>query len=103
LERTPPADPGTWVWDLADAGVRTGSAAPAPDPGTGWTGHEKRMSADALICSHPRSGGRWLRFLLAHYLSNRHRLDWPISRESVFGIVPDHQDESARGYRAFRF
>ncbi len=61
------------------------------------------MSADALICSHPRSGGRWLRFLLADYLSARHRLDVEVTPENVFSIVPDHLDESPRGYPAYRF
>ena len=61
------------------------------------------MSADSLICSHPRSGGRWLRYLLAHYLSARHQLDWDVTPDSVFAIVPDHLEESPRGYPAFRF
>lgn len=61
------------------------------------------MHADALICSHPRSGGRWLRYLLAHYLAARHRLGVAVSPESVFGVVPDHHDERTRGYPAFRF
>lgn len=61
------------------------------------------MSADALICSHPRSGGRWLRHLLAHYLSARHRLELEVTPETVFSIVPDHLDESPRGYPAYRY
>lgn len=61
------------------------------------------MHADALICSHPRSGGRWLRFLLAHYLSARHRLGVTITPETVFGVVPDHDFSSERGYGALHF
>ncbi|MEX2570730.1 MAG: sulfotransferase domain-containing protein [Gemmatimonadota bacterium] len=61
------------------------------------------MDADALICSHPRSGGRWLRFLLAHYLAARKGLDVDVGPKNVFSIVPDHHDESRRGYPAFRY
>jgi hypothetical protein len=61
------------------------------------------MHADALICSHPRSGGRWLRFLVAHYLEARYRLGMPVTPESVFGVIPDHHPTSSRGYPAFRF
>jgi hypothetical protein len=60
------------------------------------------MNADALICSHPRSGGRWLRFLLAHYLAARNDLDLDVTPQTVFSVVPDHRQESARGYPAFR-
>jgi hypothetical protein len=61
------------------------------------------MHADTLICSHPRSGGRWLRYLLAHYLAARHRLGVEVAPSSVFGVVPDHHDEATRGYPAFQF
>ena len=61
------------------------------------------MYADALICSHPRSGGRWLRDLVADYLAARHGLDVEVTPQTVFAVVPDHQAEGARGYPAFRF
>lgn len=61
------------------------------------------MNADALICSHPRSGGRWLRYLLAHYLAARHELGVEVTPATVFSLVPDHHDEPSRGYPAFRF
>lgn len=61
------------------------------------------MHADALLCSHPRSGGRWLRYLLAHYLAAHHKLGVEVTPQTVFALVPDHHDESTRGYPAFRF
>jgi alcohol sulfotransferase len=61
------------------------------------------MPADALICSHPRSGGRWLRYLIAHYLEAHHRLDLEVTPQAVFAVVPDHHDEATRGYPAYRF
>lgn len=61
------------------------------------------MNADVLICSHPRSGGRWLRYLVAHYLAARHELETAVTPSSVFGVIPDHHEESTRGYPAFRF
>jgi len=61
------------------------------------------MHADALICSHPRSGGRWLRFLVAHYLEARHRLAFDVAPDTVFAVVPDHNQEARRGYPAYRF
>lgn len=61
------------------------------------------MHADTLICSHPRSGGRWLRYLIAHYLAARHELDTAVTPQTVFSVVPDHHDQSIRGYPAFRF
>ncbi|MQA91810.1 MAG: hypothetical protein GEU90_16570 [Gemmatimonas sp.] len=61
------------------------------------------MHAEALICSHPRSGGRWLRFLVAHYLAARYHLDIRVSPRNVFSVIPDHHEESSRGYPAFGF
>ena len=61
------------------------------------------MHADALLCSNPRSGGRWLRYLLAHYLAAHHRLDLELTPRTVFAVVPDPHEEGPRGYRAFRF
>lgn len=61
------------------------------------------MHADALLCSHPRSGGRWLRYLLAHYLAAHHKLGVEVTPQTVFAIVPDHHEERTRGYQAFRF
>ncbi len=61
------------------------------------------MDADALLCSHPRSGGRWLRYLLAHYLAAHHELGVEVTPQTVFTIVPDHHEERTRGYRAFQF
>ena len=61
------------------------------------------MHADILLCSHPRSGGRWLRYLLAHYLAARHRLGVEVTPRTVFSVVPDHVQEGPRGYRAFGF
>jgi hypothetical protein len=61
------------------------------------------MYADTLLCSHPRSGGRWLRYLTAHYLAARHRLGCAVTPQTVFEVVPDHHDDPARGYPAFRF
>ena len=61
------------------------------------------MPADALICSHPRSGGRWLRYLIAHYLAAHHRLGVEVTPQAVFSVVPDHHDEASRGYPAYRF
>ena len=61
------------------------------------------MYADVLICSHPRSGGRWLRFLVAHYLEARHQLGFDLTPQSVFAIIPDHRRDTSRGYPGFRF
>lgn len=61
------------------------------------------MPAHALICSHPRSGGRWLRYLIAHYLAGHHQLDTEVTPQTVFTLVPDHQEDLTRGYPAYRF
>lgn len=59
------------------------------------------MRADVLIGSHPRSGGRWLRYLVAHYLAGDRGLDFDLKPANVFSVVPDHDPESVRGYAAF--
>lgn len=59
------------------------------------------MNPDVLICSHPRSGGRWLRFLLGHYLTDRYRLGPSLTAERLFSVVPDHEPNPVRGYPAF--
>jgi hypothetical protein len=61
------------------------------------------MHADALLCSHPRSGGRWLRYLSAHCLAAHYQLGCEVTPQNVFSLVPDHHDEPARGYPAFGF
>lgn len=61
------------------------------------------MYADALICSHPRSGGRWLRYLVAHYLAAVRKLEIEVTPQSVFSVIPDHHEQTTRGYPAFRF
>ena len=61
------------------------------------------MHADILLCSHPRSGGRWLRYLLAHYLAAHHRLGVDVTPGTVFSVVPDHVQEGPRGYPAYGF
>jgi len=61
------------------------------------------MHADSLICSHPRSGGRWLRFLVANYLSERYDLGGTDRPENVFAIIPDHHGSSPRGYPTFQY
>jgi hypothetical protein len=61
------------------------------------------MDADTLLCSHPRSGGRWLRYLIAHYLAAHHRLDYAVTEQTAFALVPDHHGEPTRGYPAFQF
>ncbi|HEX6925832.1 MAG TPA: sulfotransferase domain-containing protein [Longimicrobiaceae bacterium] len=61
------------------------------------------MSADALICSHPRSGGRWLRYLIAHYLAAHHQLGLEVTPREVFTVVPDHHEDPVRGYPAYGF
>ena len=61
------------------------------------------MSADALICSHPRSGGRWLRYLIARYLAAHHRLGMSVMPGEVFSVIPDHHDDHLRGYPVYRF
>lgn len=58
------------------------------------------MHADALLCSHPRSGGRWLRYLVAHALASLHGVDVTVTPGTVFSLVPDHHDDPARGYPA---
>lgn len=61
------------------------------------------MPADALICSHPRSGGRWLRYLIAHYIAGHHRLGLEVTPQEVFSVVPDHHEDHARGYPVYAF
>lgn len=65
--------------------------------------NQRPMDAEVLICSHPRSGGRWLRYLLGHYLATRRRLEVPETPDRVFRIVPDHHDETRRGYPAYAY
>jgi hypothetical protein len=76
--------------------------ASLPDGTAGLLSHTC-MHPDALICSHPRSGGRWLRYLVSYYLASKHGLNFELKPDSVFAVVPDHHDEPRRGYPAFQF
>ena len=58
--------------------------------------------ADAFLCSYPKSGRTWLRYVLSHYLDEVHALGADIDLQTTFSLVPNFDGDPVRGIPAFR-
>ncbi len=57
----------------------------------------------AYLCSYPKSGRTWLRFILAHYLILAYDLAVALDFDTLFAILPNLSSSRRRGVRAYRF
>ena len=55
------------------------------------------------LCSYPKSGRTWLRFLLANYLNLFYQLGLDIDLHSYFSVLPNEGHDSLRGIDTYRF
>jgi len=55
------------------------------------------------LCSYPKSGRTWLRFILAHYFNLRHDLGLDLDFDTLFHLLPNLSTSLRRGIDAYRF
>ena len=56
-----------------------------------------------LVCSYPKSGRTWLRFILANYFNELFSLDLDVNMHSMFNIIPNKGINGLRGEPAYLF
>jgi len=55
------------------------------------------------LCSYPKCGRTWLRFILAHYLNRYYNLGLDIDLHSFFSLMPTDDHHDLKGIGAYRF
>jgi alcohol sulfotransferase len=55
------------------------------------------------LCSYPKSGRTWLRFILANYLNTVFDIGLKIDFHSLFALLPNDGYDSQRGLRAYGY
>jgi hypothetical protein len=63
----------------------------------------RRNKAVHYLCSYPKCGRTWLRFILAHYLNNLYDLGMEIDLHSFFSLMPTDDHNDRKGIGAYRF
>lgn len=61
------------------------------------------MKSVIHMCSFPKSGRTWLRFFLANYLNDFHRLGVDIDFRTMFQVCPNDDDTPGKGLGASRY
>lgn len=57
----------------------------------------------AWLCSYPKCGRSWLRFLIANYLNLKYNLNMEIDFHSLFRLLPNEGSDSLKGIGGYRF
>jgi len=55
------------------------------------------------LCSHPKCGRTWLRFILANYLNLLYNLEMVINLHSFFSVMPTDDNDPLSGIGVYRF
>lgn len=63
----------------------------------------QRNKSVHYLCSYPKCGRTWLRFILAHYLNLLYNLDLKIDLHSLFSLMPTDDPNDLKGIGAYRF
>ena len=58
---------------------------------------------DAWLCSYPKCGRSWLRFLIANYLNLRYNLRMEIDFHSIFRLLPNDGEDAVKGIGGYQF
>ena len=61
-----------------------------------------RPAQRALICSYPKSGRTWLRYMLAHVLVTHFALDTKLDLATMYSVVPNDDLDVDRGWPGYR-
>jgi alcohol sulfotransferase len=70
---------------------------------TGLVRRFRRVRRERLICSYPKSGQTWLRFMLARLLVRHYGIDLDLDLTNVFWVIADDEKEPSRGWPVFRY
>ena len=62
-----------------------------------------RPAAAAYICSFPKSGRTWLRFMLSHILVSHYGLPVQLDFHTFFTVIPNDEGHPEREWPAYRF
>ncbi|MDQ3877523.1 MAG: sulfotransferase domain-containing protein [Actinomycetota bacterium] len=65
--------------------------------------HSLRKPPDTFLCSYPKSGRTWLRFMIATYLADANGLGIDVDFQNLFWLVPADTSDPVRGRSAYRF
>ena len=57
----------------------------------------------AYICSFPKSGRTWLRFMLVHILVSHYGLPVELDFHTFFAVIPNDEGHPEKGWPAYRF
>ena len=63
----------------------------------------RRPANRALICSYPKSGRTWLRYMLANVLVAHCGLDMKLDLTTMFNVIPNDDLEDGRGWPGYLF
>jgi hypothetical protein len=63
----------------------------------------KKIKAVHYLCSYPKCGRTWLRFILAHYLNRLYNLGLDIDLHTFFTLMPTDDRTPESGITAYRF
>ena len=66
-------------------------------------GSFSRPDAAAYLCSFPKSGRTWLRFMLANVLATHYGLPVELDLHTFFTVIPNDEGHPDRGWPAYRF
>ena len=64
---------------------------------------ESKDSENGLVCGYPKTGRTWLRFMMAHALSDEYSLDLDINLNNVYSVIPNQESETITGQPAFLY
>lgn len=65
--------------------------------------HIQRNKAVHYLCSYPKCGRTWLRFILAHYLNRHYNLGMDIDLNTFFSLMPTDDFNDLKGIGSYRF
>lgn len=63
----------------------------------------KKVKKVHYLCSYPKCGRTWLRFIMAHYFNLRHNLGMDIDLHSFFSLMPNDDNDPLKGIIAYRY
>ena len=63
----------------------------------------KRKKGLYYICSYPKCGKTWLRYILVNYLNIKFDLNIHINLKSMFMVIPNHNGEIGRGADSYAY
>jgi hypothetical protein len=67
------------------------------------TSYQSDSKNAVFVCSYPKSGRTWLRFILANYFNMYFNINETIDLKNMFEFMPNNDASGLKGYSGFRF